>query len=174
MEHDDGPAPAPGGPAPSAPEGGALFLERLWPSPAVWLLVPATAAAAGVVVLPVGVPAAVTAAAVAAALVLLALVRSTPTVEVADGALRAGRARIEFAWLGEPAAARGQDARHERGPGLDPRAHLLIRGWVDPVVRVPLHDPGDPTPYWLVSTRRPDDLVTALRRAGAARRPPGG
>jgi hypothetical protein len=29
-------------------------------------------------------------------------------------------------------------------------------------VRVEVVDPQDPTPYWLVSTRRPDDLARAL------------
>jgi hypothetical protein len=30
------------------------------------------------------------------------------------------------------------------------------------VVRVELTDPEDPTPYWLVSSRRPDALARAL------------
>ena len=45
---------------------------------------------------------------------------------------------------------------------LDARAWLLIRGWVDPVVRVRLTDPKDPTPYWLVSSRHPEAVVAAL------------
>jgi hypothetical protein len=45
---------------------------------------------------------------------------------------------------------------------LDGRAYLCLRGWISPVVRVELDDPDDPTPYWLVSTRRPAQLVAAL------------
>ena len=52
----------------------------------------------------------------------------------------------------------------ERGPSLDARAWLSIRGWVDPVVKVTLADEKDPTPYWLVSTRRPEDLKAARER----------
>ena len=37
-----------------------------------------------------------------------------------------------------------------------------------PVVRVPVEDPADPAPYWLVSSRRPDQLAAALR-AGLSR-----
>ena len=48
-----------------------------------------------------------------------------------------------------------------------PRAFLVIRGWVDPVVRVTLDDPNDPTPYWLISTRRPEELVRVLASAAA-------
>ncbi|MGA9746160.1 MAG: DUF3093 family protein, partial [Nocardioides sp.] len=34
-------------------------------------------------------------------------------------------------------------------------------------VQVPVDDPGDPAPYWLVSTRHPQRLVAALVAAGA-------
>jgi hypothetical protein len=37
---------------------------------------------------------------------------------------------------------------------------------------VDITDPADPTPYWLVSTRHPDqlaDAVTTLTRSGGAR-----
>jgi hypothetical protein len=43
----------------------------------------------------------------------------------------------------------------------------VIRGWVDPVVRVTLEDPDDPTPYWLISTRRPEELVRVLTSAAS-------
>ena len=49
----------------------------------------------------------------------------------------------------------------------------MIRGWVDPVVRVGIEDPDDPVPYWLISTRRPEDLIRALdeaRRTAVTRR----
>jgi hypothetical protein len=48
------------------------------------------------------------------------------------------------------------------------RAHLVIRGWVQPVVRVPIVDPEDPAPYWLVSTRHPKELAAAIN---GSRRP---
>jgi hypothetical protein len=48
---------------------------------------------------------------------------------------------------------------------LDARAWLCIRGWIDPVVRVQVTDPSDPAPYWVVSTRNPDQLVAALQAA---------
>jgi hypothetical protein len=30
-------------------------------------------------------------------------------------------------------------------------------------VRVHVNDPDDPTPYWMISTRRPDELVAAIK-----------
>jgi hypothetical protein len=68
--------------------------------------------------------------------------------------------------VGGVRAARGADAVHERGVGLHADAWLLIRGWIPDVVRVELDDPQDPTPYWIISSRRADALAAAI--AGAA------
>ncbi|MFP5347538.1 MAG: DUF3093 domain-containing protein [Actinomycetes bacterium] len=145
-----------------------LFVERVWPSAGVWLLVPLPPGLLLLSLLPVGVlPAVVGCVALATALVLWA-VRSAPVVAVRDGELVAGPARVPVSLLGSATAWRGTEARQQRGPALDPRAYLSIRGWVDPVVRVELTDPADPTPYWLISTRRPEELVAALDRAHKA------
>lgn len=49
------------------------------------------------------------------------------------------------------------------GRQLDPGAFVLHRAWVGPMVLLVLDDPDDPTPYWLVSCRHPDRLLSALR-----------
>lgn len=49
------------------------------------------------------------------------------------------------------------------GRQLDPAAFVLHRGWVGPLVLLVLDDPDDPTPYWLVSARHPERLLSALR-----------
>jgi hypothetical protein len=90
------------------------------------------------------------------------LVRTSPRVEVAGGELRAGRAHIPVELLARPEALDAARTRTELGPRLDARAHLCLRGWIPTAVRVEVVDPQDPTPYWLVSTRRPDDLARAL------------
>jgi hypothetical protein len=69
--------------------------------------------------------------------------------------------------VGDTEAFSGDEARLERGQRLDARAWLLIRGWVDPVVRVQLVDERDPTPYWLISTRRPAAVIEAIAKAKA-------
>jgi hypothetical protein len=57
---------------------------------------------------------------------------------------------------------RAKEATAERGTRLNGLAYLCIRGWVDPVVRIEITDPSDPTPYWLTSTRRPEQLAKVL------------
>jgi hypothetical protein len=91
-----------------------------------------------------------------------ALAATAPVVEVSDGVLRAGSARIPVALLGPAEALDVAAMRHELGPGLDGRAYVCLRAWARTGVRVAVDDPADPTPYWLVSTRRPQLLVEAL------------
>lgn len=56
------------------------------------------------------------------------------------------------------------------GRQLDPLAFVQHRTWVKEMVIVVLDDPDDPTPYWLVSSKRPEELVDVLVRHGAERR----
>ncbi len=53
------------------------------------------------------------------------------------------------------------------GRQLDPAAFVLHRPWIGPMVLVVLDDPDDPTPYWLVSSRHPERVLTALRESPA-------
>ena len=81
--------------------------------------------------------------------------------------LRVGRASIErkFVWTVE--SFRGAEATAERGPRLNGLAFMWFRGWIDPVVKIQITDPADRTPYWLTSSRRPEELVAALTETGA-------
>ena len=62
-----------------------------------------------------------------------------------------------------------QGTRRLRGVDADARAYLALRPYVARAVRVQVEDPADSTPYWLVSSRRPERLVAALEEARPAR-----
>jgi hypothetical protein len=152
-----------------APEG---FRERL--SPSLWVLVSAAVVApmAALVLAPINATAALVAG-VAVGVVLVALmILWSPIVAVEDGMLRAGRARIPVQMIGDPVALTGEDARAARGPQLDPRSWHVIRGGIDGLVSVGVTDPDDPTPTWVVSSRTPDRLAAAIRRAQLTPRTP--
>ena len=105
--------------------------------------------------------------AVALAIMVVAfLAYGSARVEVADGHLRAGRARIPLSYVGEVTALDASAMRRAAGVDADARAYLLLRPYLKRGVRVEITDPADPTPYWLVSCRRPDRVVAAV---GAAR-----
>jgi hypothetical protein len=142
-----------------------LYRERLWASAwmflAAALIIPATL----VVFLPISTVAGIVIALLLYAGCVAALVVSSAVLEVTTERFSAGRASLPIRFVGEATAYREPDATAQRGPRLDARAWLLIRGWVAPVVRVELTDETDPAPYWLVSSRRPEKLVAALRQA---------
>ena len=95
-------------------------------------------------------------------------------IAVRDGILRAGRAHIPVALLGSPVSLDAPASRRLAGMDADARAYLLLRPYLHQSVQVPVVDPTDPTPYWLISTRRPEQLVAALTRAARAPDPHGG
>ena len=148
-------------------DGTVLHDERLWPSAGTWLVVPLLGLGVAVSLLPVGTVPTLVGVVVVLTVAVTGLVLASVPVRVADGELTAGPARIPVRLLGEAEPLRGEQARHARGPGMDARAYLLVRGWVHPMVRVEVQDPEDHTPYWLVATRRPEDLASAITAARA-------
>jgi len=96
------------------------------------------------------------------------LILAAPVVAVRNGELIAGPAKISTELLGEALVYEKSEATQERGPRLDARAWLLIRGWIDPIVRVPIVDPTDPAPYWVISSRRPKELAAAINESRTA------
>jgi len=138
------------------------YREKLWPAPWLFIATALVIPASFLVFLPISVPAGVaTAIGLYAGCVILLIVAS-PVIEVTESELRAGRARLPRAVVAGVVGYTGEEASLQRGRSLDARAWLLIRGWVDPVVKIELDDPSDPTPYWLVSTRQPARLAAAL------------
>lgn len=99
---------------------------------------------------------------------VVALRAASGRVEVVDGALVAGRATLPLAVAGRVIGLDAAAARLLRGTGADSRAYLYLRSWVPTAVRVDVSDPGDPTPYWYVSTRHPTELVAAVDAARPA------
>jgi len=92
----------------------------------------------------------------------LGFLASSYVIEVDDTEVRIGRAVIGRSWVDavRPLDAAATRARSE--VDADARAHLVLRPWVSTTVELTLADPADRVPYWLVSTRRPGALATAL------------
>ncbi|MGC2652925.1 MAG: DUF3093 domain-containing protein [Mycobacterium sp.] len=88
-------------------------------------------------------------------------------IQVADGdgqvELWAGEAHLPVTVIARSAEVPRSAKSATLGRQLDPAAFVLHRGWVGPMVLVVLDDTDDPTPYWLVSCRHPDRMLSALR-----------
>jgi hypothetical protein len=97
--------------------------------------------------------------------VLLWLGRIEVVVTDDDGDIElwAGKAHLPTAAIGRSAEVPPTAKSAALGRQLDPAAYVVHRGWVGPMVLLVLNDPDDPTPYWLVSCRRPQRVLSALK-----------
>jgi len=138
------------------------YRERLWPAAWVFVATALVPPASVLVFLPISTTPGLVCAVVLYGAVVVPLLATTPTVEVDDAVFTAGRARLPRTVIASVAPFTGAGATAQRGTQLDARAWLLLRGWIPGLVKVQLDDPSDPTPYWLVSTRHPDELAKAL------------
>lgn len=121
----------------------------------------------GVQALPNWLPYALLLPVAAAALIWLGRVDvrvvSTSTADGADTELWVGAAHLPASVISRSAEVPSSAKSAALGRQLDPAAYVVHRAWVAGMVLVVLDDPEDPTPYWLVSCRRPDRVLAALR-----------
>lgn len=148
----------------AAPKGQkkAHLAERLWPTPGVWLGFLGFGAAFGLIPGPINTTFAIGTGIFMAIAVLALVVVLTPGLELAKGVFSAGRARVPVSLVATVEPLDAAQMKAALGAELNARAFRCTRAWVRTGVRVTLNDPQDPTPYWLLSTRRPQDWVRAL------------
>jgi len=139
-----------------------VFAERLRPGPGVWVVTVGLAGMLTLSFVPVGLGLALGVGAAALVVGIVLGLATAPRVEVSDGELRAGSARIPLDLLGPVRVLDREAIRYELGPALDARAYVCLRSWIGTAVRIEVRDPLDPTPYWVVSTRRPESLIAVL------------
>jgi hypothetical protein len=86
---------------------------------------------------------------------------TSPTISV-DKHLKVGRMRIPLTVLASAEEIEREALKDLIGPKADARAQLFIRGYIKTAVKIQISDPLDPTPYVVISTRRPKELAVAL------------
>ncbi len=86
----------------------------------------------------------------------------TSTIEVEEGELRIKRAHIPLKYLGDIEVISKEKFGYERTRGADPAAFFAITFWISQGIKVAVKDDRDPTPYWLISTKRATELAAAL------------
>lgn len=149
------------------------YREKLWPAPWLFVSTALVIPASLLVFFPINPLAGVVVAIVLYLGCVGLLLAGSPVVAVTHSDFVAGKARVPLDLVGEVTGYRATEARLQRGPHLDARAWLMIRGWIDPVIRVEILDANDPVPYWIVSTRRPDTIIEAIAAAKTTQRTPG-
>jgi hypothetical protein len=89
--------------------------------------------------------------------------KSGLVLEVDDSEIRVGRAHLSREFFGSIVALDNQQLRRVRTRDADPAAFLAIRFWSPRAVQLFVSDNRDQTPYWLISTSRPEKLLVALK-----------
>ena len=96
-------------------------------------------------------------------LLLWANLKSPLEISIDGENLRVGAASIERKYIGAVIALSSKEMARVRGRDADPRCWMALRFWVSTGVKIEIKDPEDPTPYWLVSTKRATACAAALQ-----------
>jgi hypothetical protein len=151
------------------PTDDAVYVERLTVRP-IWWVVALAVAVLGAGELAAGfdwrVGLVVLVVAAAPTLTVLTVL-SRLTVRVDERGIHAGGRTMTYDEMESVEALDPKQTRAQAGPGADPAAFMVFRGYIrESVVVRPLD--ARPVPYWLVSTRRPAAIVAAVERAARA------
>ncbi|MGI8648443.1 MAG: DUF3093 domain-containing protein [Acidimicrobiales bacterium] len=84
-------------------------------------------------------------------------------VRITVTALYVDDAELAREFIAEAMPLSREAYRAALGPGFDPLAFVVRRPWITEAVLITLCDPNDPTPYWIISSRHPAELVAALK-----------
>ncbi|MFF5639371.1 DUF3093 domain-containing protein [Streptomyces sp. NPDC012825] len=159
------PSPTPS-PESSAVPAAPRFDERLTAPGSWWVIAGLLGLSGGLIMFPFGTVPMLGGLIVAAVLAGVAVSSyGSARIRMVAGSLVAGDARIPVSALGAAEVLDAEEARAWRTYKADPRAFMLMRGYVSRAVRIEVTDPADPTPYVYLSSREPEALAAALEAA---------
>ncbi|MEB4616171.1 DUF3093 domain-containing protein [Leucobacter sp. M11] len=141
------------------------YSERLWPTPWLFIACLLFLPAVTLMLTPINFTLAIIVAIVTYAAACWFLILTSPRVTLDERGLTAGRATLPREFIGAVEVLHGDDFQLAIGPKLDARTHLLLRGWIKSGVRIENTDAQDPAPFWIVSSRTPEDFAAALTPA---------
>ncbi|MFC5338276.1 DUF3093 domain-containing protein [Leucobacter denitrificans] len=150
----------------TAETSNAHYRERLVPGFGffvAWLLViPAVA----LIMMPINAQAAIPTAIAMYVVIAIIFFALSPIIEVSEGQLQAGRAVIPVEFIGKIEPLGSELLRKSIGQDADARNYLLVRGWIHMGLKLEIADENDPTPYWIITSRKPLALAEAIRPKG--------
>jgi hypothetical protein len=71
-------------------------------------------------------------------------------------------ARLPLRFVASVTPLTALETRDLLGPNAEQYAFVIQRPWIRGAVRVDLADPADPTPYWVISSRKSGELAGAI------------
>ena len=97
-------------------------------------------------------------------LTLIGIYRSRLIIQVKDGKLFVAGAKIEKKFIGQATALNNAEMKLLRGRDANAIAFTEVRFWVKTGVKVEVNDANDPVPYWLISSKHTEKLVSAINK----------
>jgi len=85
-------------------------------------------------------------------------------IEIDSEELRVGPARIERKYIGQCENLEAPALKRVRGRDADPAAYLGIRFWQPTGIKMRVLDSRDSTPYWLITSKRGQELTALLNK----------
>jgi hypothetical protein len=140
-----------------------VFQERLWPSLGQWIFAFIMTSSLGIAYgRAYGMDLGFVVGLAATIVVIIGLVVNTPLIQIDELNFRVGRARLPLQHVGKIQKLDEEQSRRARSTDANSNAHFQLRGGIKNTVIVEVSDPQDPHPYWQVSSRKPDALISAL------------
>lgn len=139
------------------------FAERInWPF-WLWLLVAIMIASVYLTIwAPFNALAATIVCILIAAVFIYSSFKSRLDIVVINNWLYVGNAKIECKFIKKAIVLNKTEYLRVRGPKADPAAFSATRFWISTGVKVELSDKSDPTPYWLISSKKAKALAAVL------------
>jgi hypothetical protein len=88
----------------------------------------------------------------------------TSRISIDQRELRIDKAHIELKYLGKVTVLDSDAMRLLRTRDADPAAFLAIKFWASKGIKIEVTDPRDSTPYWLVTSKRGENLAALLTK----------
>jgi hypothetical protein len=89
-------------------------------------------------------------------------IKMQTTTFIQDNFLYVNQAKIDLKYLKNAKALDEYEFKKAIGAEADPAAFLAINFWVKSGVKIEVDDKNDPTPYWLISSKRASELAKTL------------
>jgi energy-converting hydrogenase Eha subunit E len=95
-------------------------------------------------------------------LLLFIAVKMKKVITIDSRELRIGKAHIELRYLDSVELLTPAQIRLLRTRDANPAAFPALIFWISTGVKITLKDPRDSTPYWLVSSKKAEELTNTL------------
>jgi hypothetical protein len=97
-------------------------------------------------------------------LIIVISIRARSHISITEAELVIDKAHIDKKYCGEVTVLDRDAMRLIRTRDADPAAFLAIKFWISTGVKIAIVDDRDPTPYWLVSSKKAEELKRTLCR----------